>query len=143
MADSKTWISQLVDEWALISGAPILAATLVVIVAGVVWWFAKILSRSEVNGLRAQISALQESAKVLEQRLTLAKEQEQMAAAARHEVESSAIVLQRNVEAGLNEEVKADTKSLLSRIMAMKSTQTALEKTLDVAAKAAIAIVGL
>jgi hypothetical protein len=67
--------AQVADRWTFVWSAPAFALGLMVIVAATPWWLRSTLGRSEINGLKAQISAAQAIGKMLEQRLRIVSEQ--------------------------------------------------------------------
>ena len=89
--------AQPAETWTFVWSAPILALGIMVMVAAAVWWLRSTLGKSEVKGLMAQISVTRETAKTLEQRLSVAREQEQEIVAVRQKLEAQIAELQREV----------------------------------------------
>jgi hypothetical protein len=121
--------SQLADQWSFVWSAPALALGLMMIVAAAVWWLRSIFGRSEIKGLKAQISAAQALGKALEQRLSIAREQEQAAVATRQQLEAQIAELQREVLFS-PDRVRACTDVLANTVIGMKTKQDALANTL-------------
>jgi hypothetical protein len=99
------------------------------IVAATVWWLRSTLGKSEVKGLKAEISAALATAEALEQRLSIAREQEQVVVAARQQLEAQIAGLQREILFS-PERVRASAKVLVDTVAGMKTMQSALAKTL-------------
>ena len=89
--------AQVADRWIVVWSAPAFALGLMMIVAAAAWWLRSIFGRSEIKGLKAQISAAQAIEKTLEQRLSIAREQEQAAVATRQQLEAQIAKLRREV----------------------------------------------
>ena len=109
--------------------APALALGLMVIVAAAAWWLRSIFGRSEIKGLKAQISAAQAIGKTLEQRLSIIWEQEQAAVATRQQLEAQIAELQREVLFS-PDRVRACVEVLANIAAGMKIKQDALANTL-------------
>jgi hypothetical protein len=121
--------SQLADQWTFVWSAPALALGLMMIVAAAAWWLRSIFGRSEIKGLKAQISAAQAIGKMLEQRLRIAREQEQAAVATLQQFEAQIAELQREVLFS-PDRVKACVDVLVNTVTGMKTQQDALAITL-------------
>ena len=121
--------SQIADQWTFVWSAPALALGLMVIVAAAAWWLRGILGRSEIKGLKAQISATQAIEKTLEQRLSIVWEQEQAAVATRQQLEGQITELQREVLFS-PDRVRARVDVLANTVTGMKTQQDALANTL-------------
>jgi hypothetical protein len=121
--------SQLADQWTFVWSAPALALGLMIIVAAAAWWLRSIFGRSEIKGLKAQISAAQAIGKTLEQRLSIAREQEQAAVATRQQLEAQIAQLQREVFFS-PDRVRACVEVLANTVAGMKTKQDALANTL-------------
>jgi hypothetical protein len=121
--------SQLADQWTFVWSAPALALGLMMIVAAAAWWLRSIFGRSEIKGLKAQISAAQALGKTLEQRLSIAREQEQAAVTTRRQLETQIAELQREVLFS-PDRVKACVEVLASTVAGMKAKQNTVATTL-------------
>ena len=121
--------AQVADRWTFVWSAPAFALGLMVIVAAAAWWLRSILGRSEIKGLKAQISAAQAIEKTLEQRLGIAREQEQAAVATRQQLEAQIAKLRREVLFS-PDRVRACVDVLADTVTGMKTQQDALADTL-------------
>jgi hypothetical protein len=121
--------AQVADHLTFVWTAPALALGLMVIVAAAAWWLRSIFGRSEIKGLKAQISAAQAIEKMLEQRLRIAREQEQAAVATLQQFEAQIAELQREVLFS-PDRVKACVDDLANTVTGMKTKQNALANTL-------------
>ena len=123
-------VGQLADRWTFVWTAPALALGLLVIVACAVWWLRSTLGKSEIKGLKTQIFAAEEMAKTLEQRLSIAREQEQAAVATRQQLEAQIAELQREVLFS-PERVRACVEVLANTVTGMKAELNSLADTLE------------
>jgi hypothetical protein len=128
--DASGSATQLTDQWTLVWSAPAFALGLLVIVAGAMWWLRGTLGKSEVKGLKVKISAAQEAGKTLQQRLAIAREQEQAAVATRQQIEAQIAELQREVVFS-PERIRARVRDLVETVAGMESAQNALANTLS------------
>jgi hypothetical protein len=122
--------AQPAETLTFVWSAPALALGIMVMVAAAVWWLRSTLGKSQVKDLKAQISIALETAQKLEQRLSIAREQEQAIVSFRHQLEAQITKLQRQVLFS-PERVRASTKVLAGIVTRMKAAQCALADTLD------------
>ena len=121
--------AQVADRWIVVWSAPAFALGLMMIVAAAAWWLRSIFGRSEIKGLKAQISAAQAIEKTLEQRLSIAREQEHAAVTTRQQLEAQIAELRREVLFS-PDRVRAYVDVLASTVTGMKTQQDALADTL-------------
>jgi hypothetical protein len=127
--DASEPAGQLADRWTFVWSAPAFALGLMMIVAVAAWWLRSTLCKSVVKDLKAQISIASETAKTLEQRLSIAREQEQTIVAVRKQLEAQIVELQREVLFS-PERVRTSATVLADSVTRMKATQSALANTL-------------